>query len=487
MKKTTFLLVFSLLSLNFALSQSIKFVRTDVDSVSSKIITATFVFGVDVVIDSLQNCTNVSFQLKYDNSQYIKFSGYRIGDFKKVSSSNVYLNPPTGDTPTNEQVINISVFSGLAPGENEFDSPNVLHLEFVVLQSAPIDQNVTFSFPKAEATAFVDSVARNIKLKAKNIVYKIHSFVDVWPGDANNDGLVNTDDYSSVGLYMRQGADNRNTRTFKRPNASTMWTSQRCILWDDAPATYADADGDGAVTVVDGLIVKLNDGLSKSVANTKNNSVQSSQKDYYNYIPEISSSNIRIPINTNLTNDIVAITGIVNLDNLLKDYDFKGIEKGESLKNIPSSILISYKTNDTKCEFFVTPNSNLDRIKSGTIANLILSPKVNNTEKPVLELSNLQAMKTNGSLTYLNLTNVEDETNNNYSIRYENDQIKISNLGSGINSIKIFSYQGSMISQLNDINSNIATFDCSSYTSGIYFAIINSKNENKILPILIKK
>ncbi len=487
LKKASFLITFIMISLNFALSQEIKLVRTDVDSVRSNIITATFVFGVDVIIDSLQNCSNVSFQLKYDNSQYIKFSGYKIGAFRKIPSSNVYLNPPSGESSTNEQIINISVFSGLAPGENEFDSPNVLHLEFVVLQSAPINQKVTFSFPKAEATAFVDSVARNIKLRTKNIIYKIHSFVDVWPGDANNDGTVNTDDYSAVGLYMRQGADNRNTRTFKRPTASTMWTAQRCILWDDAAATYADADGDGAVTVVDGLIVKLNDGLNKSQANTKGSSIQSNQNDYYNYIPEQNSKNIKLPISPVLSNDIIAVTGNFNLSNLLRDFDFKGIEKGEALSNIPSSVLISYNQENSKCDFFITPNSNLDKIKSGVIANIILSPKSNSNLSPSIDLNNLQGMKTNGNLVYLNLTSVDENLDYQTTIKYENNQIILCNLTDNIINIKIFSYQGTLINQTNEINSNTLSFDCSNYSSGIYFAVINSNNQNTIKPILIKK
>lgn len=489
MKKTVFILAFYFLSINFALSQQIKFVRTDVDSISANIITATFVFGIDVVIDSLQNCTNVSFQLKYDNSQYIKFSGYRIGDFKKIPSSNVYLSfvNSSTDSLANEQTLNISVFSGLAPSENEFDSPNVLHLEFVVLQSAPLFQNVTFSFPKAEATAFVDSVAKNVKLKSKNSVFKVHSFVDVWPGDANNDGTVNTDDYSSVGLYMRQGADNRDTRTFKRPNSSTMWTSQRCILWDDAAATYADADGDGAVTVVDGLIVKLNDGLGKFGANRKDNNKQSNPYDYYNYQPELKNTNIKVPISINNSNEIVAITGNLNLINLLKEYDFKGIEKGDVFADIPSTVLLSYDRDNSKCEFFITPNSSLDKIKSGIVANVILTPKYDISTRPIIELSNLQGMKLGGNMIYLDQTDVSNLNESLITIKYENNQIVLNNLNSDINSVKLFSFQGALINQSYEINSNIIKFDCGNCASGIYFAVINNKNESKILPILIKK
>jgi len=84
-------------------------------------------------------------------------------------------------------------------------------------------------------------------------------FIDstcVWPGDANNDKVADTNDVLSIGIaYGETGA--------KRSNTSTNWLGQYCDNWankfsNGANHKHADCNGDGIVDSVDMKAVNAN-------------------------------------------------------------------------------------------------------------------------------------------------------------------------------------------------------------------------------------
>jgi hypothetical protein len=87
----------------------------------------------------------------------------------------------------------------------------------------------------------------------------------VFPGDVNNDGLVNYGDRASLNTYIYD-ANNRATWLVGPAryiaNASAMaymnWTAQAGIPWDTPQGCYMDADGNGYVNNFDYVAVKLN-------------------------------------------------------------------------------------------------------------------------------------------------------------------------------------------------------------------------------------
>jgi len=73
----------------------------------------------------------------------------------------------------------------------------------------------------------------------------------VWPGDTNNNRLVNQADVLPIGLYFNKTGP-------KRDNASSLWKGQVAESWSPAAATHADANGDGIVNQADILPIGLN-------------------------------------------------------------------------------------------------------------------------------------------------------------------------------------------------------------------------------------
>ena len=77
--------------------------------------------------------------------------------------------------------------------------------------------------------------------------------VVVWPGDTNNDGVVDALDVLAIGSYFGLTGPARETQ-------GTAWAPVTSLLWEPVQATYADTDGSGLVNQTDLLAVGLNFG-----------------------------------------------------------------------------------------------------------------------------------------------------------------------------------------------------------------------------------
>ena len=240
-----------------ASAQTMRIERTDVDSTRYGHVTANFKFGIDIYIDELENVNSASFQLQWNFGDYVHFSGYEIGDFGE--NGTVYITNPKLIPGTGDKFMNVGIFSGTTVGENEFDSPKLLHLEFAVSNDIPNREKLIFTLVNFFATAYIDSSQTNVEVANEQLELDIHSFINVWPGDSNNDGMVDTRDYNQIGLYFEGNSIQNDGRTFKRKNSTIMWTGQKVLVWDNADATFADCDGDGVITVADGMVVFHND------------------------------------------------------------------------------------------------------------------------------------------------------------------------------------------------------------------------------------
>jgi len=235
-----------------ASAQVLRFVRTD-PATNPTAITATKLFGLDVIADSIAGVTAVSFELRYSGAQYVRLAAWKP---RALSRQSVYVID-LSDTASGNGSIHIGVLSGQPSSQPGMDSPTVLHLDFVVLPTAPHGALIQFDARNAEAVVG-GTTPVVVPLQPIPLVLRIHSFVAVYPGDANNDGRVDQRDFSTVALYLGQGTGGGALRGYRRQPASTLWEPQLALAWDDEQATYADCDGSGDITLGDALVVKLN-------------------------------------------------------------------------------------------------------------------------------------------------------------------------------------------------------------------------------------
>ena len=112
-------------------------------------------------------------------------------------------------------------------------TPNINHS---LSAGGMLDENTTYTY----------------RVKSKDAVGNIaispdgtfSTLISVWPGDTDNNGVVDQDDVFPIGLYYGKTGP-------ARLNASTTWVGQTVAPWSPVAATYADANGDGVVSDLD--------------------------------------------------------------------------------------------------------------------------------------------------------------------------------------------------------------------------------------------
>jgi hypothetical protein len=95
--------------------------------------------------------------------------------------------------------------------------------------------------------------------------------MEVWPGDTNNDGIVDTADIFPIAIYYNRTGP-------IRPNATLIWTGQPMPTpWTPVEATYADANGDGVVNSIDVIAIGINYSQTHSVSSSPSSSLAPAQ------------------------------------------------------------------------------------------------------------------------------------------------------------------------------------------------------------------
>lgn len=452
-------------------SQTLRIERTDVDSARYGHVTANFKFGIDIYIDDLENVNSSSFQLQWNFGDYVHFSGYKIGDFG--DNGTVYITPPKIIAGTSDKFMNVGIFSGTTIGENDFDSPKLLHLEFAVSNDIPNRESLNFTFVNFFATAFIDSSQTNVEISTEPLTLNIHSFINVWPGDSNNDGLVDTRDYNQIGLYFEGNSIQNNGRTFKRKNSSIMWTGQKVLVWDNADATFADCDGDGVITVADGMVVFHND--AKTHTEGTGLIGESNERALVGQIDE--SKYYKIPIFSSLTIGYRAVTAKAKLPEGLL---IKGLIAGDLFDETDAHIIKNIENN--KLEFTIGSFDKDFEIKSSGVIAYILTEKVVELQNPIV-IENATIIDKENRLQPISIvTNVENEIKDNVVINIDVNRLQI--ITSEVSeSVKIYDINGRLLIQSNEKSNNY--FFENNFKSGNYLLLIeNDKVSIKTISII---
>ncbi len=448
MKKIYIILILILANVGL-FSQSIKLVRTDVDSTRANFVTATYMFGFDVVVNDLENCNNASFQLKFNNAKYVKFSGAKLNDFADSGQIFIY---EYADAGSDEVFLSIGAFSGQPLSNNGHKNPNLVHLEFVVTPTAPNNERVTFTFLNAYGSTYKDGVGNKVLLASTPSLYDIHGFVDVWPGDTDNNLNVDNVDWTTVYENLKFKERFPGYRSFKRENATTNWSAQRSLVWDVEKATYADCDGDGEVSVTDGLVVLLNLSTTNTVPIIK-------KKD------EVLSSNL-IPVSIEFFREYRGIYGQIKADE-----EITRIIPGELFTNSDAMFHVEHNV----AEFVLGNFSKDEFVKKSGVAFYI------ETKSNDINIQQLRGISTTNTLFNLKHVALDIETDDDFSVINTLNGLRI-NSDLKVNSTNLFDINGRLIN--STANSKEINVDL---ISGYYTLIINFDNKTIKYPLIISK
>jgi len=167
-----------------------------------------------------------------------------------------FLWSTSTDNQTAPNSLTYNLRLGTTPGGVEKNSPMAgLTTGYRrVVQFGNTNHNTSWTIKNLPKSRFYWSVQAIDNAFAGSAFAPEQTFVlgdTVWPGDTNNNRLVNQADVPPIGLFWNKTGP-------KRDNASIVWKGQAVEPWSPDAATYADANGDGLVNQSDVLPIGLN-------------------------------------------------------------------------------------------------------------------------------------------------------------------------------------------------------------------------------------
>jgi hypothetical protein len=487
MRKLIYILaIILLLGTYSAEGQSIKVVRTDVDSARSGFVTASYMFGIDIIVQDVQKCNGVAFELNFNHLDKVKFSGWKKRDFEQ----NVVIFDLL---PIEEKGrIIVGTTTGHPLLENGIDNPVVISLEFVVLQTALHNSTFTIDLIQPVATVVTDSIEQIVQLTHERLDFRVHGFVNVWPGDTDNNGVVNHLDIAPVNLYMGKGSRTKNWRSFKRPNASTIWKPQRVLAWDSAAVTYADCDGNGEITARDILVVDYN--IDRDTNTVFPGKIPIPLDSDLLPAPEIFSdeTTLRIPIRIYPHNRILSAAGSISFAHFPANIEIVGIENGNIFTDEPY-LFFHIDEEAASAQFAVgTYNRNKPELLTGILAYLVI--RTNDSDFPLPNVQSLEGISEFGNFIPIDAITSINETNNNaetspITVKQDFDYIYINFTGvNSANQLKLNIYNNMGVSVYNEQSqSNEWNISTSFLSSGIYFISIDDSNDTYLQSFIYTK
>lgn len=193
----------------------------------------------------------------------------------------------------------------------------------------------------------------------------------VWPGDFNNDGIVNHID----ALYL--GVAFGDTTGPIRPNASINWTPQKAQDWSTAVnqvnKKHQDANGDGVINQADFQILLDNFGKTHTTITTVNRVTKqvAYRLESIGYEPGgVHKYEIHIE-SGGLPTSLHGIAGTIDLGNM-PIGDARLDVSNSPLNPDPSQIIQQFDDSTNTLEFALTRSDKKDRLCNGAIATLII-------------------------------------------------------------------------------------------------------------------
>jgi len=396
--KYLFLLLAALIPALSLPAQTIRLARTDADTARDHFVTATYMFGVDVVLDNVSRVNGVAFELRHNMAGSVRFSGWEPRDFP--SRNTIVIDQL--DTAGGIEVLNVGILNGNNSNQPGSDNPVAIHLDFVVAPDALHNSNLVFTFVNAQAVIGGDS-SRIVTLSAASPNYNVHGFVNVWPGDTDNNGVVDTRDVSHIGLYVGLGSAESLIRGFKRQQPSALWMEQPALAWDSTAITYADADGNGTVTARDMLVVLANFGktrpeaapiLTGGGADPYPMSVALGQQE------KIFSQDLeRIPIRIRSARNTIGVSGRISFSS--EDIVVHAIEPGELFAQQP--VFLWYGDCSGGSTEFALGTTNRSEIAADGIAAYLLVERRSGADPATVAISELTGIGSDSHLFPLEL------------------------------------------------------------------------------------
>ena len=208
-------------------------------------------FWVDIKVgddlNPVSNLFGISFDLRYTHTNYIDVVDVDSVPDGLLGPDVIFYSYP--DDPGGKVSTTVTRKAGAGGVDG---SGVVARIKLKSLPNTPDGTQVNLSISNVTA---IDPNGSRIPLIPKDTTVTIRQSLEVWPGDTDNNGVVNIADILPIGLYWGMIGP---PRTCHPPDSEMVWIPHYCQPWTPLDATYADANGDGEINHIDILPIGLN-------------------------------------------------------------------------------------------------------------------------------------------------------------------------------------------------------------------------------------
>lgn len=212
-------------------------------------------FELQIQIENVINLQVISFDFLYP-TEYVDYITYTIGGFLPSHQATVIPNEPLGK-------VSASVYS---IGNSASGTGVIITLKFGLVNNPPNATQLNFSFQNVLAN---NSNGDPISITPGTKTITTISGLTVWPGDTDNNGIVNIIDINPIIINFNSTGPSRNT-------TGCNWSVQLAPPWSLPSKTYVDANGNGTIEITDINCVIVNFNKTHSAENIASNSVNNS-------------------------------------------------------------------------------------------------------------------------------------------------------------------------------------------------------------------
>ncbi len=317
----------------------------------------------------------------------------------------------------------------------------------------------------------------------------------VWPGDANNDGIVNNFDVLNIGI----GFDSEGPA---RENASSNWTGQVASDWNELFSNhlnykFSDADGSGLIDYTDVDVVSSNWGEEHEF-NGGSNSELMSVNDIPLFLQSgtyVSNKMVQIPIhlgsNALPADQIYGVAFSVSYDKEMIQSKDMNIDTDNSWLAVDKQDILSVQKNDATnglIHFGMVRNDQTNMDGFGAIAslNLFFNTIDGDVFEPRFKIENIKLIDAQGNeLPAVEISSpiiVQNQTTATYNISpvsvsiYPNPSNGMVNINSDteITSVSVFNMDGGLA---KEIMGDVSQVDLSHLSPSLYVLKIETAKE----------
>jgi len=335
------------------------------------------------VLDIIVNFPN----LEYFHTSFSNFSGIipsSIGNLTQLKEFSIHGNNFSGILPP--EISTLDQLTLFSIGENQLEGcyPNNFSNLCSVITSHPVWWNAGNNFD-APMEDFCDTGAGSCD----------GSESQVWPGDSDNNGIV---EYRDMIFW---GVANGNTGP-TRPNATANWSGQDCPDWsvevNGVNGKHQDNDGNGVVDYEDQNVITQNLGQTHNF--TEYGEVISTLQFTLN--PDLSASSGDIYVYEFFIDDA---GNTVSAHGINTSIFFGGLSVGSAVVDVsgsslnPQEVLQEFDTESNTLHFVLTKTNGINSTLNGSVCKVIVQIlEVDNGSSSALYVNGGGVMQADGTL-----------------------------------------------------------------------------------------